>query len=61
MDIKYKCPACGWVGTENDMEGDYLTWTDEEGFFDEVWSNWVCPGCEKWHTSLDEYEKVEDD
>jgi len=47
---KYKCPDCGWTGTEDEMKGDYLTmWPD-----DEVWTNCICPECEAWH-DLDDY------
>lgn len=57
---KYKCPECNWIGTENDMEADYITYYDEEGMYDqEVWSNWICASCNAWH-QLEEYTKVEE-
>lgn len=59
MITKYKCPECGWIGVEKDMEADYFTMFDEDGNWDdEVWSNWICPGCHMWH-QLEDYEKVE--
>jgi hypothetical protein len=50
---KYKCPECGWIGTEKEMEADYAY---DEG--DAFWSNTICPMCHAWH-SLDDYEKDE--
>lgn len=52
--VKYRCPECGWVGTENDMSADYLTF-DDGG---EIWSNNICPNCEAWH-DIDDYEQLE--
>ena len=56
---KYKCPNCGWIGTENEMEADFFNFTDEEGDYDEVWSNWICPSCDTWH-QLEDYERIDE-
>lgn len=57
---KYKCPECNWIGTEDDMEADYMTYYDEDGIYDdEAWSNWICPSCNTWH-QLEDYSKVEE-
>ena len=56
---KYKCPECGWVGTSDEMGADYYYISDsEEEIVDEVWSNWICPGCEHWHFGLDSYQEI---
>lgn len=49
----YRCPKCGWVGTEDEMDADFIP-TDE----DEIWSNWICPECRTWW-ELEDYEIVE--
>ena len=56
---KYKCPKCSWIGAESDMEADDFTYEDEEGFHEEVWSNWICPSCGTWH-QLEDYEEVKE-
>jgi rubredoxin len=50
---RYKCPDCGWIGTENEMEADYIG-----GYEGESWSNWICPQCQTWWR-LDDYEVVQ--
>lgn len=50
----YKCPECGWVGTEEAMEADSVV-INEDG--DEAWSNWICPSCMTWF-NLEDYEEV---
>lgn len=50
----YRCD-CGWEGSEEDMEAD-----NSGDMFDEVWSNWICPGCGYWHQSIEDYEIIED-
>jgi rubredoxin len=50
---RYRCPSCGWVGTEQDMQADFVPASDG----DEMWSNWICPKCETWW-SLENYEVV---
>jgi hypothetical protein len=50
--MKYRCPECGWVGTEDEMWGDYIS--------DDFWSKTICPGCEIWWC-LDDYEIVKID
>ena len=52
---RYKCPECGWHGTEREMEADYAI-IDEDG--EEVWSNWICPECKMWHNGTEDYVKV---
>jgi len=49
---QYKCPECGWVGTESEMEADCM------GIEDEAWSNWICPQCKTWWR-LDDYEDAQ--
>lgn len=49
MEIKYKCPDCGWTGFAHEMLADCLFSDDEE-----YWSSWICPGCRYWF-ELDEY------
>jgi len=51
--VKYKCPKCNWIGTENEMEGDSISGCDGG---DETWSNWICPECKTWH-ELEDYEE----
>jgi len=48
---KYKCPECGWIGTEDEMMADFF---GEPA--DETWSNWICPECKTWN-QLDDYVK----
>ncbi len=50
---KYKCPECGWVGTEREMEAD----CSGEPVADETWSSWICPTCKRWW-QLEDYEIV---
>lgn len=47
---RYRCPECGWIGTEGEMEADALTNGDG-------WSNWICPACQEW-LQLGDYEPV---
>ena len=54
---KYQCPECNWTGTENEMDADHFTYADEDGSWDEVWSNWICPQCATWH-DLEDYKKI---
>lgn len=58
---KYKCPDCGWVGTEDEMRTSYeLIYDDDEDdeiVVEEEWSNWICPHCGMWYT-LKDYEEV---
>jgi hypothetical protein len=60
--IKYKCTTedCSWVGYEDEMGADFMTWYDAEGNYeDESWSNWICPKCGTWHQSLEDgYEEI---
>lgn len=42
-DRTYRCPGCGWTGTEDQMEADA-----SGGSADETWSNWICPQCQTW-------------
>ena len=51
--MKYKCPECGWIGTEDEMEADTMCAAD-----DETWSNWICPKCKMWQ-DLNDYLEVE--
>ena len=53
-DTLYKCPECGWIGTERQMGSDYIA--GEDGY-DETWSHWICPSCDRW-LELDDYEVV---
>lgn len=39
------------------MDADDYYIEYEDGFIDEVWSNWICPSCNTWQT-LEEYEVV---
>lgn len=50
---KYRCPWCGWVGTYDEMEGDYSFDGHEEH-----WSNHICPGCRTWYYGFEDYEEV---
>src|SRR6188474_3310520 len=47
----YKCPECGWVGTEDEMQADAT------GGEDEAWSNWICGHCHAW-LRLEDYAPV---
>jgi hypothetical protein len=49
----YRCPECGWVGTEDDMLADAMVISDDG---DEAWSNWICPQCKEWWR-LEDYQK----
>ena len=51
---RYRCD-CGWIGTEAEMGADYYPAYDDD---DEVWSNWICPGCGEWQ-SLNDYVTIE--
>jgi hypothetical protein len=51
MAQKYKC-ECSWVGTEKEMGADCCM-----GDYDEMWSNWICPGCGMWWR-LEDYARV---
>ena len=53
-DKKYKCPECGWIGTEDEMQSDFLGGDDE---MEEIWSDWICPNCGMWNM-LESYEIV---
>ena len=54
-EVKYKCPECGWIGTEDEMGADH----ESNGLdFDESWSNHICPKCDTWHEDLEEYTIV---
>ena len=60
MDIRYQCPECKWIGTENDMDADHFPIVDDEGNYEDVvWSNWICPSCDTWH-QLQDYLEVEE-
>ena len=49
---KYKCPDCEWVGSEEEMGADATI-----GGREEMWSNWICPKCGRWH-ELEDYDKI---
>lgn len=53
-ELTYRCPRCGWVGTEDEMEADYFGEPSEE-----CWSNWICPECSHWHR-LEDYETIKE-
>ena len=55
--MKYKCPECGWIGTEDEMECDYIPGPPGEEYSEEVWSNWICPKCHMWW-QLEDYIEV---
>jgi predicted RNA-binding Zn-ribbon protein involved in translation (DUF1610 family) len=48
--IIYKCPECGWQGTEDEMPGDFLD--------SDFYATHVCPSCGRWWV-LDDYEITE--
>ena len=53
---KWKCKECGWIGTQDSMDSDYVETED-----DELWSNWICPSCFTWWGGLESgYEKVDE-
>ncbi len=54
----YKCPTCGWTGTESDMESDESWDADTE---EEHWSFYICPGCKTWCDGLEDYEDATND
>jgi predicted RNA-binding Zn-ribbon protein involved in translation (DUF1610 family) len=65
----YKCPTCGWIGTEFDMEAD---WESVNDCGDETWSNWICPQCGAWweledycllgkHYTIEPYDEYDKD
>lgn len=49
VDQKYKCPDCGWIGTEEEMVADYVY---EVG--DAYWETRICPNCRRY--CLSEYK-----
>lgn len=49
----YRCPDCGHVCTEGEMEADACETMD-----DEIWSNHICPACQHWHNGLDAWDEV---
>lgn len=49
--IRYKCPDCDWIGTEDEMGADFTSGIEE------MWSSWICPNCGVWWR-LDDYELV---
>lgn len=55
--IKYKCPKCGWVGTEYQMKAN-ARWDPEHPEMGEEWSTWICPQCKTWW-QLEDYERDE--
>jgi uncharacterized C2H2 Zn-finger protein len=54
MTQLYKCPECGGICFEDEMDADYCF----DGDGDEYWSNWICPHCGMWH-QLEDYLKVQ--
>ncbi len=54
---RYEC-ECGWVGTKDEMDSDSVAGGHD---FDELWSNWICPGCNEWWSGLEDYQEVPDD
>jgi peptide subunit release factor 1 (eRF1) len=48
---KYRCPDCGHVCTEGEMEGDAIDPDD--------WTNHVCPACHAWMNCLEEWDRVD--
>jgi hypothetical protein len=51
---RYKCPKCGCIGTEEDMEFDCIIGEDGE----ECCCDWICPECGMWQF-LDDYEIIQ--
>lgn len=49
----YRCDVCGHVCTEGQMKADFCYDHDDPGS-DEVWSNWICPNCGRWHEGSDD-------
>ena len=47
---QYECHDCGWVGTQAEMGSDSVAGC---GASDEMWSNWICPGCGQWGAESD--------
>lgn len=51
---QYECLECKWVGTNAEMGSDSVAGCADA---DEVWSNWICPGCGQWGAE-DDYKKI---
>jgi len=52
---KYECSECGWIGPEMEMDSD--------GLYNDIdcYSYHICPQCNYWHNSLEDYRKIEDE
>ena len=57
LPLKYKCPKCGHVCMEREMDADAVLGDVEE----ECWSNHICPKCGTWQIDLEDWDEVKDD
>lgn len=48
---RWRCRACGAVHSKAEMGSNLISGNDDN---DEVWSNWICPTCATWPTSLED-------
>lgn len=54
IDPQYECFECDWIGIHAEMGADSIAGGDD---CNEIWSNWICPGCGHWGDE-DDYKVI---
>lgn len=53
---RYECSVCEHVVNDVDEMGADFCGDGDGG---EVWSNWICPKCGYWHSSLKDWIRLD--